>query len=132
MATSKANSAATETVPEAIDFGPEGWRPNPGDSITGKVLDLTTGQGDYAKYPIVTLQTKDGEVNVHAFHHTLKNRLREMRPKRGHTLTITFLGEVPQTRKSDGEPIMVDGKPKTLMMYSADSPEFEFNWDTFE
>jgi len=132
MATAKANSTPAETVPEAIDFGAEGWRPNPGDTITGKVTDLTTGQGDYAKYPIITLATKDGDVNVHCFHHTLKNRVKEMRPKRGHTLTITFLGEVPQTRKSDGEPIMLDGKPKTLMMYAADSPEFEFNWDTFE
>lgn len=130
-ATPPANNSKPETVPEALDLSPEGWRPNAGDSITGKVKDLTTGDGGYQRYPIVTLSTKDGDVNVHAFHHTLKNRLREMRPKRGHTLTITYLGEEEQ-RNKNGDVLMVDGEPKTLKRYTVDSPEFDFAWDAFD
>jgi hypothetical protein len=127
----KATSAKTETVPEALDFEPKGWRPNPGDSITGTVKDLTTGDGGYARYPIVMLSLPNGEdVNVHAFHHTLKNRLREMRPKRGHVLTITYLGQEDQTDK-DGNVLKVNGEVKTLHRYTVDSPQFEFNWDAF-
>lgn len=40
MAATKAK-AETAEVPEAMDFGAEGWRPNPGDTVTGKVTDLT-------------------------------------------------------------------------------------------
>lgn len=133
MATAKAKTETVPDVPEAIDFGPEGWRPEPGQTVTGKVLDLTTGgdASEYGRYPIVVLSTKDGDVAVHAFHHTLKNRLREMRPKRGHTLSITFHGMVEQTDRN-GDPVYArDGEVKRLAMYTADSPEFEFNWDSF-
>ena len=126
-----AKPTATETVPEAMDFGTEGWRPEPGDTITGTVEDITSGQGGYARYPIIVLSTKDGDkVAVHAFHHTLRNRLIEMRPKIGHTLTITYHGEEVQVDK-DGNDRMRDGEPMTLKMYTVTSPEFEFSWDAF-
>lgn len=126
--------AKTETVPEAINTSVTqngGWRPEPGDRLTGKVVDITTGGegSEYGRYPIVVLATKDGDVAVHAFHFTLRNRLREMRPKIGHTLDIVFHGEEEQTNKN-GDPILAqDGSVKTLNRYSVDSPEFEFNWD---
>lgn len=124
-----AKSAATETVPEAIDFGVQGWKPEPGDTITGRITDLTTGGGEFGRYAIVMLTTKSGDdVAIHAFHHTLKTRLREMRPERGHTLTVTYHGMVNQTDR-DGNVKMVDGEPKALALYTVDSPEFSFNWD---
>lgn len=108
-----------------------GWRPQAGDVVTGKVTDITTGSSEFGRYPIVTLTTKDGnEVAVHAFHHTLKNRLREMRPKLGNTLTIQYHGMVDQV-DGDGNPRMVDGEVRQLAQYTAESPEFEFNWDAF-
>lgn len=134
MATSK-NSTAPETVPEAIDFDRGGWRPEPGDSLTGTVADLTTGGdgSEFGRYPIVVMKRKDGsEVAVHAFHHTLKNRLREMRPKVGHTLTITYLGEEAQYEKDGVTPRMRNGKEMVLNRYTVDSPEFEFNWGAFD
>jgi hypothetical protein len=130
-ATPATTPAKTETVPEVLDFEPKGWRPEPGDSITGTVKDMTTGDGGYQRYPIVTLSTADGEeVNVHAFHHTLKNRLVEMRPKRGHVLTITYIGATEQVDKN-GKPLMINGEVKTLHRYTVDSPQFEFNWGAF-
>lgn len=133
---STVDSTATsqaETVPEALDLDRGGWRPEPGDVLTGKVADLTTGGdgSEFGRYPIVVIERKDGtEVAVHAFHHTLRNRLREMRPKVGHTLTITYHGEEPQYDK-DGNPRVKNGREMTLNRYTVDSPEFEFNWDAF-
>jgi hypothetical protein len=130
-ATPAKTETAVETVAEVLSFEPKGWRPNAGDTITGTVKDMTTGDGGYQRYPIITLSLPDGEeVNVHAFHHTLKNRLREMRPKRGHVLTITYHGQEDQTDK-DGKVLRVNGETKTLHRYTVDSPQFEFNWDMF-
>jgi hypothetical protein len=131
--TQDAKSTPTETVPEAMDFGVEGWRPEKGDTLTGTVEDITSGGSgsEYGKYPILVLSTKEGgKVAVHAFHHTLKNRLLEMRPKLGHTLTITYLGEEPQYDR-DGMPKTRNGQPMTLNQYTVTSPEFEFSWDSF-
>lgn len=129
-----ASRTKTTEVPEAINTSVTqngGWRPEPGDRLRGTVVDITTGGegSEYGRYPIVVLSTKDGDVAVHAFHFTLKNRLREMRPKIGHTLDIVFHGSEEQTDR-DGNPVLTpDGSVKTLNRYSVDSPEFEFNWD---
>lgn len=126
--------AKTETVPEALGARVTksgGWQPEPGDVLTGEVVDITRGGvgSEYGMYPIVVLSTKDGDVAVHAFHYALKNRLQEMRPKLGHTLTISFLGSEELTDK-DGQPVIADdGSVKTMHRYSVESPEFEFNWD---
>lgn len=126
MATKKA-----ETVPEVLEFDTAGWQPQTGDVVSGTVKDLTTGESEFGRYPIVVLSQKDGtEVAVHAFHYTLKNRLVEMRPEVGHTLTIACLGETVQTDK-EGNPKMFAGEPKTLYRYDVQSPEFSFNWDRF-
>jgi hypothetical protein len=130
-ASAKSTATPTETVPEAMDFGVQGWRPEPGEKLTGTVEDITTGGGDFGRYPIVVLSTKDGEkFAVHAFHHTLKNRLVEMRPKVGHTLTITYLGETEQFDRY-GNVRMRNGEPMTLNHYEVTSPEFDFAWDNF-
>lgn len=123
----------TATVPEAIDFDANGWRPAPGDILEGTLVDITTGGtgvGSFGRYAILTVRKADGrEVAVHAFHHTLKERLREMRPKVGHELKISFLGTQEQVDK-DGKPKLGDdGSPKTLTLYSVESPDFEFDWD---
>lgn len=89
---------ADETAPQADDF-PTGWRPESGDKLTGAVTDISTGQGGYDPYPIVTLQPDDGgaEVAVHAFHTVLRRELARRRPKIGTHLEITYLG-----KKGDG------------------------------
>lgn len=126
-----AEAVASEAASEAMDFDANGWRPVAGDTITGQISDLTTGESEFGRYPIVFLQLKDGsEIAVHAFHHSLKTRLVEMRPKIGHTLTIAYLGEFDQLDR-DGNPKMFGGVVKTLNRYTVESPEFEFNWERF-
>lgn len=123
----------TETVPEAMDFGVDGWQPEPGEVLTGEIVDITSGSSEYGRYPIVVISRKDDGQNVavHAFHYTLKNRLVEMRPKVGHELTIRFFGEFEQTRKDGSAWVMPDGRVKTLHQYEVTSPQFEFSWDSF-
>lgn len=120
------------TVPEAIDVDSNGWRPSPGDILTGTLTDITiggTGRASFGVYPIITLRKANGtEVMVHAFHHTLRTRLKEMRPELGHELTITYLGRQNQVNR-DGSPRMDEnGAQFALEMYEVTSPQFEFDW----
>jgi hypothetical protein len=132
--TTTANKAETPAVPEAIDFDANGWRPSPGDILTGELVDVTmggTGAESFGKYPIITLRKQDSgrEVAVHAFHHTLRNRLKEMRPELGHHLTITYFGPQDQVDRDGNPKLDLAGRQKTLEMYEVTSPEFQFNWD---
>jgi len=75
----------------------EGWRPEEGDTLLGRVTDLSMGASTYGRYPIVTVAPEDGgdAVAVHAFHTGLKNRLAELRPKVGERIGIKYLGKRP-------------------------------------
>lgn len=71
------------------------WRPEPGDTITGKMVDVAlidpNGQG---QYPCVTLEEVDGERRaIHAFHSVLQKEIARRRPKIGDELTITYQGK---------------------------------------
>lgn len=70
-----------------------GWRPNPGERIKGNIVDIATGDGGYGPYPIVTLDTDDGEKAVHAFHQVLRTELARRRPKIGDEIEVTYLGK---------------------------------------
>jgi hypothetical protein len=59
---------------DSSDF-PSGWKPAPGDSIEGKIVDLDVRHGEYDPYPVVTLETSRGAVAVHACHEVLRNEL---------------------------------------------------------
>lgn len=81
----------------------EGWRPNPGDEISGKVIDISVGQGSYEPYPIVTLEDEGGtQMAVHAFHGVLQGELARRRPKIGDELKIRYLGKAEP--KGNGNP----------------------------
>jgi len=121
-------------VPEAIDVEGGGWRPTPGEILTGRIVDIRTGgtgRNSFGAYPILTMERANGStVDVHAFHHTLKTRLREMRPKVGHTLTITYLGAQEQVERDNTPRYDREGKQMTLELYSVESPEFEYDWSS--
>ena len=72
----------------------EGWKPNPGDEITGRVIDIAATDGGWGMYPIVTLRDEGGtEIAVHAFHDVLKSELARRRPKVGDEVSIKYLGQ---------------------------------------
>lgn len=81
---------------------PQGWRPDEGEVLEGRVISLDKGWSDYRAekgngfYPIVTLKKGDGTVvNVHCFHAVLERRMLSLTPQIGDKLTITFLGKSP-------------------------------------
>jgi hypothetical protein len=75
------------------DFAPA-WRPEPGDTITGKAIRFDEidpkGKG---LYPVITIEKASGDMeSVHAFHAVLQSELGRREPKLGDELTITYLG----------------------------------------
>jgi len=74
------------------------WIPAPGDSIVGVLVELNEAESDYGAYPLLTIETPDGEfVMVHAFHTTLKNQINRKADRgqlaEGDDIAISFQGE---------------------------------------
>jgi hypothetical protein len=93
----KSETPAQETNNAALQES-EGWRPNDGDVLTGKVHGVSKAWSDWSNsfYPLVTVQTDDGKlVDVHAFHQTLQSRLMELKPEIGTPIEFAFLGKRP-------------------------------------
>jgi hypothetical protein len=84
------------TIQDQLDreFAPA-WKPAPGDKIVGTVTDLTTRDGEYGRYPIVTLNTGTGEVALHCFHEVLANELARIAPKVGDQVGVKYVGKDP-------------------------------------
>jgi hypothetical protein len=73
---------------------PEAWRPNPGDTLEGVVKEVEPYDGGgYGSYPIVTLETDDGEVACHAFHAVLRNELARKNVQPGDRVEILYGGK---------------------------------------
>ena len=72
---------------------PEGWKPNPGDEVTGKLIDVAVTENGWGPYPVLTLESGGREVAVHAFHDVLKGELSRRQPKIGDELSIKYLGQ---------------------------------------
>ncbi len=82
---------------------PEGWRPEPGDMLVGTVAAVSRAWSDWSNsfYPLVTIKDEDGKhTDVHAFHHTLKSRLMEVKPKVGERIEVVYEGK---TKTKDGK-----------------------------
>jgi hypothetical protein len=70
-----------------------GWRPAAGEKVVGTVVALDEREGAYGSYPIVTLNTAEGEVALHAFHEVLANELARVSPKLGDEIGVKYLGQ---------------------------------------
>lgn len=77
---------------DRLDEFPKGWRPKPGDKLVGVVTGIDVRDGDYGRYPVVTVETEDGEIAVHAFHTVLKRELARQRPRPGERIGIAYHG----------------------------------------
>ena len=101
-----------------------GWRPEEGETLSGRIIDLSrawSDQGAGSWYPLVTVKDKDGKVtNVHCFHHTLKTRLLDRQPKVGDRIEITYHGK-RETK---------DGK-RMVAIYSIETPDTQIDSGAF-
>ena len=105
------------TMDEALDLEPEGWNPEPGEKIVGRVLFVTTTDGGHPEYnkpgqegyPLVAIWTGSKVVGVHAFHTALRSGVERSNPQPGDEIGIKYLGL--QLTNKDGEPVgQVPGK----------------------
>ena len=72
----------------------EGWKPEKGEVIVGTVIDVEFFTGEYGTYPIITVETTDGqEVNIHGFHTVLKNEIVKKRPQAGDKIAVAYHGK---------------------------------------
>lgn len=88
------------TTPTTAQDEAQGWRPEPGDVLTGTVTAIDKGWSDYTNsfYPIVTVRQEDGTLtSLHCFHEILKQRMLDLRPEIGTEITVTC-GDRKQTR----------------------------------
>jgi hypothetical protein len=77
----------------SVDFSTaEGWRPNPGDVAEGKVTEISEYDGGYGSYPVVTIETDEGKVALHAFHTVLRNELARLNVQVGEPLAVLYAG----------------------------------------
>lgn len=76
----------------------EGWRPDEGAVLIGRVVKVDLGWSDYtgSHYPIVTVQPAQGDpVAVHGFHTALRARLMMLKPMAGETIGFRYHGKRP-------------------------------------
>lgn len=61
---------------DQVDRDIVGWKPNPGDKVYGKLVDITEGESEWGPYPLLVIETPSGRlVGVHAFHTVLKKEV---------------------------------------------------------
>lgn len=74
---------------------PEAWRPDPGESILGEVVEISSRETEYGRYRIIVLK-RDGDgarLAIHAFHQVLEQELARIQPQIGHRIGIKYLGK---------------------------------------
>ena len=127
MSTSTSDLASQVNQPP-----PAGWRPKPGDTISGIVIGVTrSGEGQFGAYPIVTIRKDDGsDVAVHAFHTVLQRELVKLRPVVGETIAIAYLGD---QKDKDGKVVKKPGQDPAQIYRVACGRENEGTqvWDEF-
>lgn len=109
------------------------WRPNPGDTLLNPtVVGVRKGGvgGEYGTYPILVVESTDGDIlAIHAFHTLLRDRLAEIKPTPGTVIeSITYLGE-KITNASAGK----DEKDQTsyhhyVVTMAGDETAEEYDW----
>ena len=82
------------SLQDRLNRDPEVVKIEPGESIVGTVLDITTRENEYGSYPLVSLETDDGrELEWHAFHTVAQNELVKVNPQPGDVLGVRNLGK---------------------------------------
>lgn len=72
----------------------EGWKPQPGEKLIGTVTAISSREGDYGRYPIITVKKEDGtEIAAHAFHDVLREELVNAKPQVGGRIAIKYVGQ---------------------------------------
>ena len=83
------------SMAEKLNKDTTSWRPQPGDVVSGVLVEIEAHEGKFGSYPLLTLETDDGsEMAVHAFHAVLRSELARKRPQPGDVIGVKFLGDM--------------------------------------
>lgn len=112
-------------MPDSMDLDSgfaEGWRPNEGDRVVGRVVDVDSGWSDYtsSNYPIITVHDEetDKDVALHCFHHVLKKEVLKYKPQIGERIGVVYKGKVDSKdglRKIATYVVKVEGRTGTAV-----------------
>lgn len=104
MATTAKKTASATPNALALRIAQESapaWRPSEGETLTFRLVSAKVSEGgDYAAYPLLTVQRVDNDeyVNVHAFHGVLQAGLADLakagKLTKGDVATIHYVGYV--------------------------------------
>lgn len=98
----------TEQDFAAISATAQGWRPQVGSELSGRVVGASIGSGVIGDpYPIVFVLPDDATnsidaVAVHCFHTVLKNKMMELKPDVGDRIYIRYMGDLGREAKTKG------------------------------
>lgn len=106
MATAKTSANATAVASLEAFFeraqlaSAPAWRPNEKDVLSGAILGFRIGSTtEYGEYPVIVISSDSGPVAFHAFHGVVRERLRELQPKKGDVITIMYDGKKTVTEE---------------------------------
>lgn len=117
-------------IADRIDQDVEGWRPEDGEKLVGKVLSVEERPSDYGDdYPYLEVETPEGEVKgVHGFHTVLKNELAAKKPLPGDDIAIKYFGKVTG-KKTDAKGRLVEFEKYRVLVEHNNAPAPAPNWD---
>ena len=70
------------------------WKPEEGDSLTGRVIDVEQMENEYGIHPVLTIVTDGGrEVTWHVFGTVAQKEVARQRPKVGDGIGVKYLGQ---------------------------------------
>lgn len=123
----KVISKMADASKAAEEFGlsdaiPDGWRPEEGDLVIGRILALQAGWSEQQNraYPILIVhdEVTDKDISVHGFHFVLMDRLTRLQPQVGERVGIRMGPKVPlkgdSTRSVQTYTVKVEGRSENI------------------
>lgn len=78
------------------------WRPEVNDVLSGEILGFRIGvHAEYGEHPVLIIKSDRGPVAFYGFHGLVRDRLRELKPKKGDVITIMYGGKREVTKEEE-------------------------------
>lgn len=105
------------------------WRPAVGDTLTGAVAHMEKRTTEFGTYPIVYIDVDGTLTAVHAFHQTLRDGFKELRPSRGDFVSITYAGTKASNKRTDSKGEAVEYHHYVVLDPDSSVDGSELTWD---
>jgi len=97
-----------KSLQDRLQAKTETWKPKPGDTLIGTLLEITERESEFGVYPLLIVETEDGdEIVFHAFHTVAKNELGRLAPSVGDQIGIIYGGK-DEDRKYEKYRVVLD------------------------